>query len=145
LPLIIPFHSTFAANRFREALKIEWNNLLSKDVDIYGTFHDEMPQLVYKRGTTIANILSRNKFLSRIDIETTGTLNALLNENFNVSTSVSKCNVPRCLCCEHIQCISSYTGTDATQKFEIEGSFNCDSKDIIYMISCSKCRIHYIG
>jgi GIY-YIG catalytic domain len=145
LPLIIPFHSTLAAHRFRAALEIEWNNCLSKDVDISGTFRDEMPQLVFKRGVTVANILSRTKFLSRIDIETIGTLNALLNENVNVSTSVSKCNKPRCLCCEHIQCISSSTGTDETVKFNIEGSFNCDSKDIIYLITCSKCRIHYIG
>ena len=53
--------------------------------------------------------------------------------------------VSRCLCCEHIQCTSSFTGTDCSQKFNTEGSFNCNSTDIIYVITCSKCRIQYVG
>ena len=57
----------------------------------------------------------------------------------------SKCNSNRCQIC-HILCLGRVFGNNKTGKeFSINYDLNCNSRNVIYLITCSKCKIQYFG
>ena len=46
---------------------------------------------------------------------------------------------------DQIRQTSHITSFNNTDKFKISGHMDCSSKNIIYLIECSKCRIQYVG
>ena len=57
--------------------------------------------------------------------------------------SVTKCNDKRCGTCDHITEGSSYNFNNRT--FNIKSNMNCDTKNVIYVITCPVCQAFYIG
>ena len=105
------------------------------------TFKNELPQLVFKRGITVGQIITSTKCHSSIDDmdnETIDILKALESEN--VCTNVKPCKHALCKCCDHIGLTSVFYNTEKDRVFTINGNFNCNSKNVIYMISCLKCN-----
>jgi len=145
LPLIIPFHQAF---EFCLAVTIgkHWLELLKCSDKLNIIFKNEMPQVVFKRGLTVGKLLTSTKCFSSTDCsdrETIDILRALELEN--TCHNVKPCEKALCKCCMHINITSVFYNTDRDRIFTIDCSFDCNSKDVIYVISCLKCNKLYVG
>jgi hypothetical protein len=58
---------------------------------------------------------------------------------------VVPCKIPRCKTCPHIEPISEFQSFSTGQKFDIKQHLNCESHNVIYLISCKKCGMQYVG
>ena len=50
-----------------------------------------------------------------------------------------------CKCCDYLQECTSITFKGATTPFEIRHNFTCDTRNVIYAVTCSGCGDNYIG
>lgn len=149
LPLIITYHRSLSSEMFRNTLIEEWHSFTSANSDISHVFSNELPQIVFKRGKTLANILTSTKMLSKVDDqdqETIAILQSLLDENDNSPEfCVDQCRLSRCKCCEHILTGSVYSDSTGTKSFIVKQNFDCSSTDVIYLIKCEFCKVLYVG
>ena len=71
----------------------------------------------------------------------------LCKSSFSPSNSIS--GVKNCnksfVCCQYIKEGIEYTFKTVDKKFEIRIPFNCESKNLIYVVICSGCKEEYIG
>ena len=61
---------------------------------------------------------------------------------------VSRCGKPRCKTCKHIVEGDSFCSNTTGRKYNIksrEDVITCATKNVIYLISCKKCGIQYVG
>jgi hypothetical protein len=58
---------------------------------------------------------------------------------------VKRCNHPRCATCQHLQCAPSFISTKTKKSYPIRHHFTCKSNNIIYLITCTKCKKQYVG
>ena len=150
LPLIITYHDSLQSSNFRSIFLQKWTEFTHSDEDIEKIFATETPQIVYKRGKTLSNVLIRSKFYSELtdtDRTNINILASLLDANkaINTKPSVTKCNESRCKCCQHIICSSVFHNTLKTNEYQINGNFNCNSTNVIYLIICKFCHKMYVG
>ena len=58
---------------------------------------------------------------------------------------VKRCNHPRCSTCQHLQCQLTFTSTKTKISYPIRHHFTCKSSNLIYLITCTKCKKQYVG
>ena len=60
---------------------------------------------------------------------------------------VSYCKSNRCLCCQVLNPDALFTSFSTGGKFMFNktGYFSCKTRNVIYLISCKKCGIQYVG
>ena len=61
-----------------------------------------------------------------------------------VVKGMKKCNKP-CPICPFIKEGKFVKASKSGQIVEIDGSYTCQSKNVIYCVNCEKCRMQYIG
>ena len=61
------------------------------------------------------------------------------------NTRTRRCNHPRCATCLHLNCSKYFTSTRTRTTYTIRHNFNCTSSNLIYLITCKKCRKQYVG
>lgn len=155
LPLITNFNTSIGKPKFLKEFNSAWINFIHSTPLNLQIFQNEMPQLVFKRGKTIGNNLISTKFnySSNLDRETINILASLLTENspnipqMNINSNYrsSKCAHPNCLCCDSIIESEVYSDSNNHKTYHINNNFNCNSKNLIYYITCKKCKQAYIG
>ena len=147
LPLITNYNNNIGKNKFKKEFESAWINFTQSTPLNSLIFNNELPQIVFKRGKTIGNHLLSTKFndAADIDSDTINILASLLNENNDTSYTSSKCNHPKCLCCDSIVESNSFQDTTKLNTFFINNNFNCNSTNIIYHITCLKCNKAYVG
>lgn len=149
LPLVITFNNNMEKPMFKNTFQLLWNNFVQSSDTISTIFSNELPQIVFKRGKTIGNYLISSKFNSstNVDQENIDILASLLTENSDIPLNYGsfKCNVPRCLCCKSIVVSNYYKDAHKHSIFYLDNTYNCNSTDIIYFITCKKCDRSYIG
>jgi len=56
------------------------------------------------------------------------------------------CNSSKCFTCKyHATERDSFLSTSYGSKFKIREAVNCGSKNIIYLVTCRKCKLQYVG
>ena len=55
------------------------------------------------------------------------------------------CRSKKCSICQYYNPAQYFISTSTKQKFRIKHSFTCNSTNIIYLITCKKCRKQYVG
>ena len=66
----------------------------------------------------------------------------------DTQTIVSKCGKTRCKTCKHIVEGDSFCSNTTGKKYNVisrEDAMTCATKNVIYLISCKKCGIQYVG
>jgi hypothetical protein len=63
----------------------------------------------------------------------------------NMEPGSHPCREPKCLTCPFMLNTKEYTSHYTKSSYKIKGAFNCQSTDIIYLISCKQCGIQYVG
>lgn len=72
---------------------------------------------------------------------TSGQLPQLNKTNVTITT----CRHPRCITCIHLDTSSSFRSTVTGTHYLIRHSFSCSFSNLIYLITCKKCKKQYIG
>jgi len=151
--LFLPFILTYSSSYERtptlkyEILK-EWHNFLENNETLKLTFQSSTPQLIYKRSNTLQNMLTHTKHIpvKPIDTQTDDINIRILNELERESLPyVKKCNHPLCQCCTSIIESNCFQSTRTGHTFPIETNMNCNSFNVIYLITCLKCKLQYVG
>lgn len=76
------------------------------------------------------------------DTAITGTVHT---HNTRSSGKATRCNQNRCLCCKSINTASSFQSNQTQLHYTIKTHMNCKSRNIIYLITCKKCKQQYVG
>lgn len=161
LPLIITYHSLFDQQNLRQYFTDSWQATILNDDCLKAVFENELPQIVFKKGRTLANVLTSTKLNVDVHLDETDLKNIqILHELEDESNStgfysasepprctdmVTPCRHKLCGCCRHLLVTSNFHNTEKTTFFDITSHFNCNSKDLIYVISCTKCNKLYVG
>lgn len=58
---------------------------------------------------------------------------------------IQRCNNPRCSTCTHLNCKSFFISTVTKTRYSIRHPASCNSSNIIYLITCTKCKKQYVG
>ena len=88
-------------------------------------------------------ILTLNTTASQGHIETTA-----LPHLRSSTISINPCQHPHCMTCRiKLLCSSSFISIYPRNKtiYHIRHSFSCKSTNIVYLITCTKCRKQYVG
>ena len=109
-------------NKYWDLLKLSNNNSVKQ-------LHSYKPIMAYSRPKNIKDVLTRSKFS--------------LSDDHVFSSK--KCNRRRCSHCCNIVTDSSFTSYITDDKFNVRCNTDCSSKDVIYIITCKKCNIQYVG
>lgn len=56
-----------------------------------------------------------------------------------------KCNEPRCLTYQNIQETDIFKCTVDGKQYKVNHLFNCDSKCVVYLLTCRVCKKQYVG
>ena len=61
----------------------------------------------------------------------------------NVKTQ--PCRHSRCVTCAHLNCKPNFTSTKTGISYPLRHNFTCTSRNIIYLITCTRCKKQYVG
>jgi len=158
LPLIINYNNSHVKQpTLRSQILKLWNEFLQSNVNINETFTNTTPFVVYKRGTSLQNILvsakyikSRNTFLDTQDKLLVEALVALQEPDDSFIENIpkyrtKKCKHPLCGCCDLILESNHFSSTKNNKKYPIKTNMNCNSSNLIYLITCKICHLQYVG
>ena len=124
-PIItLPYHPSVV--RVRNILLSNWK-ILQSHSDVANIFHSP-PLFAYKRDNNLRDLLVRSK---------------LGKPRRDLPPGSTPCNLPKCRTCPFI--CSSTTVTGPKTSMTIHKHFTCQTYNIVYVISCSKCEQLYIG
>lgn len=149
LPFILTFRPEY--NKLFELFQEYWKHFLANNETLADIFRCVTPQIVYKRGSTLANLLVRAKFVGNctptttdVDIYTQDNVQ-ILAELLADNNMVQKCNHPRCLLCRQITVTDSFKSYVTNKTFFIDTNMSCNVTKCIYVINCKVCHIQYVG
>jgi hypothetical protein len=145
LPLITTFDPR-VAKELKTNLAQKWIMLLDQNEKLKAVFKNSTPQIVFKRGTTIEQNLIRAKFRSNNSVNRPVNQAEMPPATLAEDTNYThKCNTRHCLCCDSIECTYIFKSSTTKEEFEINEAMNCNTDNVIYLITCTKCKKQYIG
>ena len=126
IPFVVPYNTSLP--NLGLTINKYWDlfNLSSKES--LNFLHNHTPVIAFKRAKNLQDCLTHS----------------ILNKP-NESSQSTKCNRRRCTHCSSIIESTHFTSTNTNETFNLHFSSDCRSKDVIYMITCKKCKKQYIG
>ena len=107
-----------------------WNTMI-KDPYLKRIFL-KPPMVAYRRPKSLKDILVRAKVPPPFKKRSKRLIKGM--------KKCSKCNV-----CPYVQCSSVLKSSSDSYLVNIDSSVDCDTKNVIYLIECSKCTQQYVG
>lgn len=95
--------------------------------------------------TDIIDIYLSCKTTSTHNITTPATSQTSIQLPTQTSIQPKICKHPKCATCQHFKNTSFFKSTTTKKCYKIRHSFSCNSKNIIYLITCTKCKKQYVG
>ncbi|XP_059582023.1 uncharacterized protein LOC109284452 [Alligator mississippiensis] len=124
-PLVMTYHPSLEP--IRKILK-KLQPILEKDPVLKKIF-PEPPILAFRQAPNLANLITRSK----------------LPQPQNTPKGSRPCHDKKCKTCPHISTISTIT-TPHNRAISIPGSYSCTSRNVVYLIQCTKCPDgRYVG
>ena len=126
----------------------------------YATLHFSSPRFIALRHPTLQNELVRAQLKltddqlidAALSLDTTTptrhTETATLPHLRPATAAITPCNHPRCITCQlHLNCSPTFKSNFPRNRtvYLIRQSFTCNSTNIFYLITCTKCKKQYIG
>ena len=112
----------------------KYNNILLRDPRNKLIFKDP-PMVSYRRCKNLQGYLTRSSLMTR-SVANFGGFSNCLNPTCGTAKYVlHRYNVPG----------NTFTSTVTQQSFPISQSLNCESHNIIYLVTCTKCLQQYVG
>lgn len=90
---------------------------------------------VAKKAPTLGQILSPSLFINKSSSQKTW-----LNQKGSF-----KCGHTRCICCTVMDITNQIISYSNQSKFNVKQYINCNTHNIIYLVSCDQCKLQYVG
>ena len=90
----------------------------------------ERPMLAFAQPPNLRNMLVRAKHPSKVNAP-------------RIMVGMHKCN--SCPVCELISTTKEFRSNVTDESHKMKGEFNCNTVGVIYLITCNKCSIQYVG
>ena len=90
----------------------------------------EVPMVAFRKPKSLSDYLVRARFTTSSNQEVKGTC---------------KCNSNRCQICNFLSLGRSFHSHITKKEFSINYNLDCNSNNVVYLISCKKCNIQYVG
>ena len=136
---IIPFVTDFNGNLPNISKIFKRNlHLLESTDQLKNIFSSKRIVTAYRRPKNLKEILAPSKLRETIAINT--------NNSSNDRVGCFKCNSGRCdLCKNYLQGSVKFTSFATKRFYHIKQELSCKSKNVIYLVSCNKCKLQYVG
>ncbi len=126
IPFVIEYNPSLpnigiSINKYWDLLKLSSKTSVK-------SLHKSKPMLAYKRPKNLKDYLISSKL-----------------EKTYKNGSSTKCNRPRCSHCSFINENTSFNSMYTKETFNMRCDTNCATSNVIYLITCKKCSIQYIG
>jgi hypothetical protein len=127
IPFVIEYNPSlpnigFIINKYWDLLKLS-NNPAVREL------HKYKPVMAFRRPKNIKDFLVKTNF----------------QPQNNVKYESVKCNRPRCSHCSNIIESDSFTSSQYHTEFKLNYNTDCASSDVIYLITCKRCNMQYVG
>lgn len=105
----------------------------------------------YRDILTDSNLFSDNKFLlayknhDNLGKSLIKSVIRLADETENQKYFSKKCTSNKCKSCHHVSEGSTFFSHNTGRKFNLKQNITCKSKNLIYLVTCQKCRKQYVG
>ncbi|VDI31433.1 Hypothetical predicted protein, partial [Mytilus galloprovincialis] len=133
IPLVLSY--TKASPNLREIIDTTWPLLHIKETT--KQIFSEQPLFAYKRNKNLKDILVRAAF--QYPPITPGT------SGISTLNKLTKCSNEECSYCPWINFRRSFTSTFTERKYRKNYIGDCNTPNIIYMITCKSCKQQYVG
>jgi len=90
--------------------------------------------IAFKKHRNLGDILTSSRFT---DTEVTRT--------DNIKVGISRCTNTKCKACNYITESKQFCSSHNGRNFQLSTNFNCNSSNIIYLVTCRKCLRQYVG
>jgi hypothetical protein len=144
IPFVLTFNNALVTNKNNSIHKLiteSWTNLLSSDPNLS---HLQIPKIVFRKCTAINNLLVSTQFppkrWSLLPSRPTLSVN-----NSQTTFYCTKCAHIRCKTCNVLTNCSNFKSSAYNTVFPLRNNFTCTTRNIIYVITCTKCFIQYVG
>ncbi len=133
LPLVTTFYPNCNFNSIMQTIRGLFENFSSEDTK--RKFQNTQPILSLKQPPSISSMITRAKFVTQMEV------------NQSTTPGITLCTNSRCKLCKfYLQPVNSFK-TAKNTIWDIKSHINCNSKNVIYFLSCNSCagNINYIG
>jgi len=137
LPIVIPY------NKIGIELARSWKSIIGQ-----GHLFDEDSRLItaFCNGENLYRKLVHSSFSVSKDSTTTNTTSkpTILSRPNRKPGSV-RCTNTKCKACTYIVETTRFSSSRNNRTFTLRDRFTCASTNIVYLVSCSKCNMQYVG
>ena len=95
----------------------------------YGVHYRSPPIVAYRRPPNLRDRVIR-------------TVHSQIKETYEGN---SWCNQLHCKTCSHMRTGTTFHSTTTSERFKVKVMANCQTKNVVYVIECTKCSIQYVG
>ena len=101
-------------------------HILYGDPDMKKVFPEGTVSVTYRRGKCLKELISPSLYPRTVT---------------ESASRVSKCNESRCdICKSYMVFKNKFTCTATSKTYKVRGDLNCKSDNVVYLISCKKCK-----
>ena len=128
---VIPFVCTFNPSlpNIGKTVNQYWGLLKNSSKNSVKEIFKCKPVIAYKRPSNLQDIL----------------VHSHLNRSVNKDCKISKCCRARCTHCKYITESKHFSSSVLCRDFQVKHNLTCSSSDVIYLITCKKCKLQYVG
>ena len=122
----ITYHPAFA--KIKNVLS-DIHVLLAGANEEHRKVFSDVPIVGFKRGKSLKDLLVRSK----------------LPTQKKVGGQSEACQKTRCQICPSVCKTKSFRSSETSQEYEIRCHSNCDSENVVYLVTCKTCQKQYVG
>lgn len=155
IPFVIRYNNVFVADRNKNIYKLlteAWSDLLQATPELEGI---PVPKIVFKKGGTIGNLLVNSTSIKRTappyhhpvreDISQVDEDMLIIPPAPPIIGRSLRCGKSKCKACVSIKESKHFHSSYFNKNFALKNVVSCDTSNIIYLITCTKCKIQYVG
>ena len=110
-------------------MKTHWKTMI-RNPESKDTFK-KPPMVAYKQPPNLQRLLCKAKLPSK-------------RHEKRRKTGLQRCYKP-CDICPYVLNSKEYSSNKTKEKYQMKGFFTCNTQGIVYLISCTKCNMQYVG
>ena len=148
---VLTFNNALVNNKDCNIYKLiseSWNNLITTAPELTNM---NLPKIVFQKCQTINSILVSSVFPPPRWNISPRTPNGILENNNEIALLAptiyrcTRCTSKRCLTCDNILATSRFYSTNSKNYYNLSTDMNCDSENVIYLVTCNLCGLQYVG
>jgi GIY-YIG catalytic domain len=149
IPFVLTFNNSLVSDKNVNIYKLltdSWKDLLTTSPDLCTL---KAPKIVFKKSNTVNSLLVSTMFPPpRWLVRQNRPLTPVADTIPPVPEMLGKCaacNRLRCRTCNIISENNSFNSSQNDTCFRLNDDFDCNSFNVVYLITCLKCKIQYVG